>query len=51
MLTFVVVDLFGFAWGDILESREEAEQQLKDIQADCESRGWDIEFEIEVRRS
>lgn len=51
MLYFVVVDLFGFAWGDVLESRNEAERQLEDIRKDCEARGWDIEFEIEVRRT
>lgn len=44
-----VVDMFGFAWGDLVDSLEEAQRQLKEIQEDSKRRGWDIDFEIERR--
>lgn len=45
-----VVDMFGFPWGDLVESLEEAKRQLEDIRADCRARGWDDSiFEIERR--
>ena len=50
---FVVVDCFGFAWGDVLDNLEDARQQLRDIREDCKQRGWDpddIGLEIEVRK-
>lgn len=44
-----VVDMFGFEWGDLVDSLEEAQRQLKEIQEDSKRRGWDIDFEIEKR--
>ena len=44
-----VVDMFGFAWGDLVDSLEEARRQLKEIREDSKRRGWDIDFEIERR--
>ena len=48
-MKWCVVDMFGFAWGDLVDSLEEAKRQLKDIQEDSNRRGWDIEFEIEKK--
>lgn len=47
---FIVVDEFGFAWGDLVETLEEAKQQLHDIQKDAKAHGFDYDgFEIERR--
>lgn len=46
---FIVVDDFGFAWGDLVDTIEEAHRQLMDIRKDCEARGWNFPFSIERR--
>lgn len=44
-----VVDVFGFPWGDLVDSLEEAQRQLEDIRDDCKRRGWDFVFTIEKK--
>ena len=48
---FVVTDEFGFVWGDVVETIEEARQQLANIRRDCKERlDWDYDgFTIERR--
>lgn len=51
-VVFVVVDCFGFPWGDVVEDLTEARRQLNDIREDCARRGWDSDalgFMIETR--
>lgn len=51
-VVFVVVDCFGFPWGDVVEDLTEAQRQLNDIREDCTRRGWDSDdlgFMIETR--
>lgn len=51
MYGFVVVDMFGMEWGDLVEDLETARQQLREIREDCKNRGYDdFEFEIERRK-
>ena len=48
---YVVVDGFGFQWGDLVETREEAMRQKAAIIADCKERGFDYDdFSIEIRK-
>lgn len=49
MRGYVVVDVFGFAWGDLVDDIDEARRQLEQIRADMEKKGWDYEFHIERR--
>ena len=50
MAGYIVVDEFGFAWGDLVPTIEEARRQLADILADCKKRGFDYDgFTIERR--
>lgn len=48
-MKWCVVDMFGFAWGDLVDTLEEAQRQLAEIREDSIRRGWDIEFEIDRR--
>lgn len=44
-----VCDEFGFAWGDVVETLEEARRQLEELRAEARKKGWDWGFEIEKR--
>ena len=44
-----VCDEFGFAWGDVVETLEEARRQLEELRAEAAKKGWDWGFEIEKR--
>ena len=41
-----VSDVFGFAWGDVVETLEEAQEQLRALRADPKVQEWGIELEI-----
>lgn len=41
-----VSDVFGFSWGDVVETLEEARAQLRELQADPKIQEWGIELEI-----
>lgn len=44
-----VCDEFGFAWGDVVETLEEARRQLEELRTEAAKKGWDWGFEIEKR--
>ena len=46
-----VVDMFGFQWGDLVDSLEEAKRQLTDIRAwwTSQKNSFECTFEIERR--
>lgn len=48
-MTWCVVDEFGFVWGDVVETLEEAQAQLRKLKADEIVRLYDIQLEIEKR--
>ena len=41
-----VSDVFGFAWGDVVETLEEARAQLAQLRNDPFVKQYDIELEI-----
>lgn len=41
-----VSDMFGFAWGDVVETLEEAQRQLRELRNDPIVKQYDIELEI-----
>jgi len=41
-----VSDMFGFAWGDVVETLEEAQVQLRELREDPKVKEWGIELEI-----
>lgn len=41
-----VSDVFGFAWGDVVETLEEAQVQLRELRDDPIVKQYDIELEI-----
>ena len=41
-----VADMFGFAWGDLVETLEEAQEQLRALREDPKVKEWGIELEI-----
>jgi hypothetical protein len=48
-MSWCVVDEFGFAWGDVVETLEEAEKQLRELRADTTVKLYNIQLEIERR--
>ena len=47
---WTIIDLFGFQWGDVFETLDEAREALKRLREDPHIREWGIELEIEERR-
>ena len=41
-----VCDVFGNPWGDVVETLEEAQAQLRALRADPKIQEWEIELEI-----
>lgn len=41
-----VADMFGFAWGDLVETLDEAREQLHALREDPIVKQYDIELEI-----
>ena len=49
MVTWFVVDVFGFAWGGPYTTKEEAHEALCELNKDTHIREWGIDLEIERR--
>lgn len=45
-IMWYVSDVFGFAWDDVVETLEEARQQLRELRDDPIVKQYDIELEI-----
>lgn len=48
-MSWCVVDEFGFAWGDVVKTLEEAKKQLRELRADTTVKLYNIQLEIERR--
>lgn len=49
MITWFVVDVFGFVWSGPHKTEEEAREALHKLNEDPHIREWGMEFEIERR--